>query len=194
MKLMIWNEDVKKTSSFSSSFLWINDFSPGSVVFEAWLRRIASKRGTCVTYFQNTLSSEAPPFTKSLKRALKSQIINLQVLFKLGTCIHSPKKTRNFRHKRSKCTEFVWVTPIAILLPRLAVILLTGGSTFRRILYKCGEARARCQAVQQWIKVFHRQPIAHQGTGRGDLAHSTCTVRTQRERCKAMSKYYQHHN
>ena len=62
----------------------------------------------------------------------------------------------------------------------------------RRILFIHGEARARCQAVQQWIKVFYRQPD-HLPRVRA-TTDWTCAVRTQRDRCEAMCKHYQHQN
>jgi hypothetical protein len=46
--------------------------------------------------------------------------------------------------------------------------------------------------VQQWIKVFYRQPD-HLPRVRA-TTDWTCAVRTQRDRCEAMCKHYQHQN
>jgi hypothetical protein len=65
----------------------------------------------------------------------------------------------------------------------------SGLSTLRRILSRYGETRARCQAVQQWINVFYRQPD-HLPRVRA-TTDWTCAVRTQRDRCEAMCKHNQ---
>ncbi len=45
------------------------------------------------------------------------------------------------------------------------------------------EARARCQAEQQWIKAFYRRND-HLPRVQADLTDCTCTVETQRETAK----------
>ena len=52
--------------------------------------------------------------------------------------------------------------------------------------------KGKVSSCEQWIKAFYRQPD-HLPRVRA-TTERTCAVRTQRDKCEAMCKHYQHQN